>query len=371
MRRIYLDHNATCPLRAEARAALLAALDAAGGNPGSAHAEGRAARRMLEDARERLAAAVGAQRDEVVFTSGGTEANALALRAAGAGVVAHSPLEHPSLLRPLAARGGARALPVDRWGRVDPAALAGTDAALVTLALANNETGVVQDVAALARMAHAAGARVHCDASQALGKWPLSFRDLEVDLLTLSAHKAGGPVGIGALLVRKGTPVSPLLLGGEQEGGLRAGTEAAALAAAFAAAAAVAVAQLPEAAPRWARWMRELRAGLQAAEPGMAVNSPEDDGRLPNTLNASFPGRSGAVLVQRLDLEGLAVSHGSACSSGAQRPSAVLLALGLGEERARGALRFSCGPANSDGDARAAAEVVARVLRALPARDAG
>jgi cysteine desulfurase len=371
VRRIYLDHNATCPLRANAREALHAAEELLLGNPSSAHEEGRRARRLLEDARERLAAAVGCERDEVVFTSGGTESNTLALRAV-AGLVLHAPIEHPSVLRPLEARGEARALPVDEWGRVDPGAIAraagGERAALVSVALANHETGVVQDVPALARAAHAAGARLHCDASQALGKWPLSFRDLDADLVTLSAHKVGGPPGMGALLVRKGLPVLPLLLGGEQEGGARAGTEASALAAAFAAAAEEAVAQRASAALRWRAWVATLRAGLRALEPAICWNSPEDEG-LPNTLNASFPGRSGAVLVQRLDLEGVAVSHGSACASGSRRPSPVLLALGADERRARGAVRFSVGPANAEGDAEEALARLQRALRDVAPRD--
>ena len=365
MRRIYLDHNATCPLRANAREALAAAEELPLGNPSSAHEEGRRARRLLEEARERLAAAVGCARDELVFTSGGTESNVLALRAAGDGLVLHAPIEHPSVLRPLAARGAARALPVDGWGRVDPAAIArtagGERPALLSVALANHETGVVQDVAALARAAHAAGALAHCDASQALGKWPLSFRDLDADLVTLSAHKLGGPPGVGALLVRKGTPLVPLLLGGEQEGGARAGTEPAALAVAFAAAAEEAVAQRAAAAARWRAWIAALRAGLRELEPALQWNSPEDE-VLPNTLNASFPGRSGAVLVQRLDLEGVAVSHGSACATGSRQPSPVLLALGADERRARGALRFSVGPANAEGDVD---EALARLRRAL------
>jgi len=365
VRRLYLDHNATCPLRANARAALRAAEEQPLGNPSSAHAEGRRARRLLEEARERLAAAAGCARDEVVFTSGGTESNTLALRAAGDGLVLHAPIEHPSVLRPLAARGGARALPVDGWGRVDPGAIArsavGERPALVSVSLANHETGVVQDGAALARAAHAAGARLHCDASQALGKWPLSFRDLDADLLTLSAHKVGGPPGTGALLVRKGTALAPLLLGGEQEGGARAGTEAAGLAWAFAAAAEEAVAERAGAAARWSTWIATLRAGLEALEPAVQWNSPEAE-VLPNTLNASFPGRSGAVLVQRLDLEGVAVSHGSACASGSRQPSPVLLALGADERRARGAVRFSVGPANAEGDVE---ELLARLARAL------
>ncbi|HEX5010259.1 MAG TPA: aminotransferase class V-fold PLP-dependent enzyme [Planctomycetota bacterium] len=371
MRRLYFDHNATCPLRANARAALREAGELPLGNPSSAHAEGRRARRLLEEARERLAAVAGCARDEVVFTSGGTESNALALRA-GEGVVLHAPIEHPSVLRPLAARGGARALPVDRWGRVDPGAIAraagGERPALLSVALANHETGVVQDGAALARAAHAAGARVHCDASQALGKWPLSFRDLDADLLTLSAHKVGGPPGVGALLVRKGTPLAPLLLGGEQEGGARAGTEAAALARAFAAAAEEAEAERAEAAARWSAWIAMLRTGLATLEPAMQWNSPDDD-VLPNTLNASFPGRSGAVLVQRLDLEGVAVSHGSACATGSRQPSPVLLALGADERRARAAVRFSVGPTNVEGDVEELLARIARVLRDVAPRE--
>jgi cysteine desulfurase len=372
VRRLYLDHNATCPLRAIARAALAEALELPLGNPSSVHAEGRRARRLLEEARERLATLLQCGRDEVVFTSGGTESNALALRAAEGGPVLHSPIEHPSVLRPLQALGVGRPLPVDEWGRVDPGAIrrapGGDAAVLVSVALANHETGVVQDLPALARAAHAAGARLHCDASQALGKWPLSFRDLDADMVTLSAHKAGGPVGAGALVVRKGTAAHPLLLGGEQEGGWRAGTEAAALAQAFAAAAQEAVAEREQAAERWRAWIGALRAGLLALEPRLHFNSPED-AVLPNTLNASFPGRPGAVLVQRLDLEGVAVSHGSACASGSRQPSPVLLALGADERRARGAVRFSVGPANAEGDIEEALARIGRVLREIPPRD--
>jgi len=369
VRRVYLDHNATCPLREVARRALEQALAAPLGNPSSAHADGRRARALLEAARERLAAAVGAARDEVVFTSGGTESNALAL-AAAAGPVLVSPIEHPSVLR-AAERRGARRLAVDGWGRVDPGAplreLAGDGASLVSVALANHETGVVQDIAALARAVHEFGGLLHCDASQALGKWPLSFRDLDADLLTLSAHKLGGPVGVGALLVRKGTRVTPLLLGGEQEGGLRAGTEPAALAAAFAAAAEEAVARRAEDAVRWRGWRAALRDGLRALEPDLVVNSPED-AVLPNTLNVSFPGRPGAALVQRLDLEGVSASHGSACASGARRPSPVLLAMGADEARAAGALRFSLGPCNVDGDVELALARLAVALRDVARR---
>jgi cysteine desulfurase len=364
VRRVYLDHNATCPLREVARRELERAWSTPLGNPSSAHADGRRARQLLEEARERLAAAVGAERDEIVFTSGGTESNALAL-AATRGSLAVAPIEHPSVLRE-AERRGAQRLGVDRWGRVDAGSL--PRVSLLSVALANHETGVVQEVRLLARAAHAAGALLHTDCSQALGKWPLSFHDLEADLLTLSAHKAGGPVGVGALLVRKGTRVTPLLLGGEQEGGLRAGTEPAALACAFAAAAEEAVARREQDAALWRGWRAELAAGVRALAPEAVLNSPED-AVLPNTLNVSFPGRPGAALVQRLDLEGVSASHGSACASGARRPSPVLLAMGADEARAAGALRFSFGPANVVGDVELTLARLALTLRDVARRD--
>ncbi len=369
MTRLYLDHNASCPLRPEARAALEQAFaDGCAGNPSSAHADGRRARRLLEDSRERLARVLDCHRDEIVFTSGGTEANTLALSAAPGGTLLFAPIEHPSITVTLRHREGARALPVDGAGRVVAEAITGAARpGLVTVGLANHELGVVQDIPAVVAAARRAGALVHCDASQALGKWPLSFRELGVDLLTVSAHKTGGPVGIGALLCRRGTPLRPLFRGGEQEAGLRAGTEAAALAAGFAASAAAAAAALPAATPDWRRWIDALRRVLLALEPAAHCNSPASGG-LPNTLNLSFPGRSGAALVQRFDLEGVSVSHGSACASGSLLPSPVLLAVGAGEERARSALRLSAGPANSDAEVATFAERAGRVFADVMAR---
>jgi len=366
MRRLYFDHNAGCPLRASAREALLARLGGPpAGNPSSAHAEGRLARRWLEEAREALAARLDCARDELVFTSGGTESNVTALAwVEPRRWIIHSPIEHPSVLASLARRGNVRALPVDVEGHVDSGAigsLASLRPALVSVGLANHETGVLQDLPAIASAARAAGALVHCDASQAFGKLPLSFRALGADLLTVSSHKLGGPVGVGALVVRSGLPLRPLLPGGDQEGGMRAGTEAAALAAAFAAAADEAVARLPVDGPLWATWTARLRASIAGLEPSVRFNSPAS-GALPNTLNASFLGRSGAALVQRLDLEGVALSHGSACASGSRRPSPVLLAMNLGDDRARSALRISVGPANSEDDVLA---LPARLERAL------
>jgi len=372
MRRLYLDHNATCPLRACARDALRRCWEGPlAGNPSSAHAEGRVARRWLEEARERLAATLDCHRDEVVFTSGGTESNSTALASADPERwILHSPIEHPSVLAPLSRRGNVRALPVDDEGHVDAGFVSAAGAlrpALVSVGLANHETGVVQDIAALAAAAQAVGAAFHCDATQAFGKLPLSFRGLGVDLLAVSAHKLGGPVGIGALVVRRGLPLRALLAGGEQEGGLRAGTEAAALASAFAAAAEEAVARLPADGPMWARWTSHLRATIAAEEPSVRFNSPER-GVLPNTLNASFPGRAGGALVARLDLEGVAVSHGSACASGSRRPSLVLLATTRDAERARCALRISVGPANVEDDVLAFPARLARALAGVAVR---
>jgi len=368
MRRLYLDHNASCPLRPEARAAMQEALeDPLAGNPSSAHADGRRARARLEAARETLAAMLDCSRDELVFTSGGTESNTLALgTAAPHEHVLYAPIEHPSLLEPLRDRPHAVALRVDGNGLIDPDELprhAPLRPSLVTAALANHELGVVQDLPRLVAAAHALGARFHCDASQAAGRLPLSFRALGVDLMTVSAHKLGGPVGIGALVVRIGTPLRALLRGGEQEGGLRAGTEAVALAAGFAAAASRATVELPVAAPRWRAWCAALRSEIARMEPDAVFNSPAHDG-LPNTLNVSFPGRPGSSLVYRLDIEGASVSHGSACASGSLKPSPVLLACGASDDRARGALRISFGPVNSPDDL---AEFGPRLARALAA----
>lgn len=346
--------------------------DPLAGNPSSVHADGRRSRQRLEEAREALASEVDCDRDEILFTSGGSESNALALHAAPADrAVMHGPIEHPSILAPLAQRAGSIALPVDRFGRVDPEDIARTSKpaapGLVSVALANHEIGTLQDIRTLSEASHRVGALFHCDASQAFGKLPLSFRQLGVDLMTLTAHKLGGPVGIGVLVVRQGTAMTPLLLGGEQESGLRPGTEPAILAAAFAAAAREAVGELPQSCPRWHAWTERIRQALAGLDDQACCNSP-DEGRLANTLSVSFPGREGSSLVQRLDLEGVSLSHGAACSSGSVRPSPVLLAIGADERRARGALRISVGPTNRDADVSELLVRLARVLDAVPPR---
>lgn len=340
--RIYFDHNATTPLHPAARAAMVEWLDGFG-NPSSLHAEGRRARDAVESARDAVAALIGASRDEIVFTSGGTEANQLALRGlARAGRVVSTAVEHPSV------DGDARAR-VDREGRVDLDELArlADGAALVSVQLANHETGVVQDLAAVVALARSRGARVHTDAVQAAGKLALDVRALGVDALSLSAHKIGGPNGVGALWLRGGVDVAPLWHGGHQERGRRAGTENVAGIVGFGAAAAAVELPSPALRDRFEAGARALGARVHG---GGAL-------RVPTTSNVAFAGVDGELLMEALDLEGVAVSTGAACSSGSLEPSPVIVALGIGD--AREALRVSFGRGNSAGE-------VDRVLALLP-----
>ena len=335
---VYLDHNATTPLRPAARRSLETVLESAG-NPSSVHAPGRVARRHMEDAREAVAAAVGAAPAQVVFTSGATEANALAL--AGAGTVLVSAVEHPSVLT---ARADARVLPVDGDGVVDLDVLERSLAAapgptLVSVMAANNETGVLQPLAQVADAARRHGARVHCDGVQALGRMPVDLRELDVHSLSLSAHKIGGAPGAGALVLATGEDVAPLIRGGGQERGRRAGTENVPAIAAFGAAATEAVAEPPE---RLRRLRDGLEGGLRKADWDLTVlgcGAP----RLPNTTCFALPGLAAETALMALDLRGVAVSSGSACSSGKVGTSHVLAAMGMPEVLARCALRVSLG----------------------------
>jgi cysteine desulfurase len=350
-KRAYFDWNATAPLRPEARAAMAAALDVCG-NPSSVHAEGRAARRLVEAARERVAALVGAQPREVVFTAGGTEANALALSPALGDLLLVSAIEHPSVLA-----GGRFAaveqVPVGTDGVVDLAALqrmlAGRSRPLVSVMLANNETGAIQPVADAAKRVHAAGGLLHVDAVQAPGKITCQFKELNADLMTISSHKIGGPQGVGALIRGDGLELAPLLRGGSQERGARAGTENVAAIAGFGAAAEAARTGLAEAAARMAALRDRIEAGLRAATPGIAVFSA-DSPRLPNTTLFSAPGMKAETAVIAFDLEGVAVSSGAACSSGKVAPSHVLAAMGVPPDLARGAIRLSLGHATSENE---------------------
>lgn len=348
-KRTYLDWNATAPLSPAARSAMVAALDLTG-NASSVHAEGRAARAVIESAREHVATLVGAAPAEVVFTSGATEANA-AVIASGWDTIYSAAIEHDSVSANIRnTRARHVGLPVGRDGLVDGLAMAtdvlcGRDPlgrALVSLQLANSETGVVQAVSDVAAFARAHGVAVHCDAVQAAGRLPLSLPSLGVDYLTLSAHKIGGPKGIGALVIREGTAFAPLIRGGGHERGRRAGTENIAAIAGFGAAAAEALAGLA-AIDRQLSLRKRLEDGVLDTTPAAAIiaaNSP----RLPNTVCIAVPGQVSETLVIKLDLAGFAVSAGSACSSGKASRSAALAAMDLPDDIARSALRVSIGP---------------------------
>ncbi len=390
MVRVYLDHNATTPLRAEARAELEKQLDALGANPSSVHRSGRAARAVLDDSRERVAAALGVHEDEVVFTSGGTESIHLALlgalaNAAPDATLLTSVIEHSAVLETARSfeRAGrpVRRLGVDRDGRIDLEELLRasetSEIALVSLMSANNEVGTLLPVEALAGHLHgglrtSATSRpgtlgrpwVHTDAVQALGRVPVRVREWGVDLASFSAHKVGGPLGVGVLYRRKSVELAPVLHGGGQEGGLRPGTENVPAIASAAVAIELAIAELESSRARWRRQTHELWTSIARSIPSAQLNGPPIDAadRLPNTLNVSFAGADGRTLVARLDLEGLELSAGSACASGSIEPSHVLLAMGRSKEDARAALRFSLGRTTSDEDLHNAVEILRRVL---------
>jgi cysteine desulfurase len=358
--RVYLDWNATTPLRPEARAAMAAAWDLLG-NPSSVHAEGRHARRIVEDARGAVASAVGALPRNVIFTSGGTEANALALTTglhAPSGQPVQrlivSAIEHASVLA--GGRFPAQAIgcvAVTNSGIVDlehlRELLDSGPPALVSVMAANNETGAIQPVAEAAEIVHAAGGLLHVDAIQALGKIPFDIKAVGANLATLSAHKIGGPKGVGALILSDGlSSPEPLLRGGGQELGRRAGTENVAGIAGFGAAVQAAVVTRESDAVRLETLRNRLESGLKET-PGAQVFSA-DVPRLPNTTLFAPPGLKAETAVIGFDLEGIAVSSGSACSSGKVQPSHVLEAMGFGPKLAQGAVRLSLGWSTRDAD---------------------
>lgn len=367
---VYLDYAASAPVRPEAREAMLPFLDGRWGNPSSLHRFGREARAALDDARARLARVIGASPAEVVFTRAGTEADDLAIlgraRAFPGTPVAVSAIEHKAVLESAhaAEREGAPLviLPVDGNGvvRMDAveAALERRPAVLSVM-WANNEVGVLQPVGEIAARCLAACVAFHSDAVQALGKVPVRADQVAVDLLAFSAHKVGGPKGIGALFVRRGTALRPLLFGGGQERGLRPGTEDVAGAAGFAAAAEAAEAARETEMARIAALRDRLEAGLRQRIPGLVVNGAGAP-RLPTVSNVSIPGADPELLLAALDLDGIAASSGSACSSGAVEPSHVLTAMGIPAELAGPSVRFSLGWGTTD-------EEIRRVLDAFPA----
>ncbi|MSP62836.1 MAG: cysteine desulfurase [Myxococcales bacterium] len=368
---IYLDHNATTLLHPAARAAMAAAQGEPLGNPSSLHGPGRAARDALERARGEVARLCGVRGEEIVFCSGGTEGDNLAVRGAahaaraatGRDEVISSPLEHPAVRASLdvLAREGFRItlLPVASDGAIDPDDLrrcAGSSTALITLAAANHEIGACYPIAAFCAIAHAAGALFHTDAVQAAGRMPLDLATLGVDLATISSHKLYGPPGAGALFLRRGLDLAPLLVGGHQERGRRPGTENLPGVIGFGAACVAAGGELAASAARIGALRDRLEAGAIAL--GARRFGPEV-GRVPGTANLGFAGVDGELLMMNLDLAGVAVSTGAACSSGSLDPSPVILALGVTPAEARQAVRFSLGRENS------AAEVD-RVLALLP-----
>jgi cysteine desulfurase len=365
--RVYLDWNATAPLRPEARAAVVAALDVVG-NPSSVHGEGRSARRIVEQARATVAALIGAEPAGVVFTSGGTEANALALTRAievggdktPCGRLLVSAIEHPSV------RSGGRfpaeaieEIPVTAAGVVDLAALerrlaalaaSGIRRPLVSLMHANNETGVVQPVAAAAALVHAAGGVLHVDAIQTAGRIPCDIKALGADLMTVSAHKLGGPKGVGAVVLGAGVHIGEALIrGGGQERRQRAGTEHVPGIAGFGAAAQAAASALADEAARTVILRGRLEDGLKAISADTAVFGTGAE-RLPNTTLFAVPEVKAETALIALDLDGVAVSSGSACSSGKVTPSHVLAAMGVEPALARGAIRVSLGPTTTENE---------------------
>jgi cysteine desulfurase len=376
--RLYFDWNATAPLRPQARAAVLAALDVVG-NPSSVHAEGRAARRLIEEARESVAALMGAEPRNVVFTSGGTEANMLALTpASGREQLLVSAIEHPSVLaggRFLTA--SVEHLPVGAQGELELAALERRLAvvggrALVSLMFANNETGVVQPVSQAARLVHAARSLLHVDAVQGCGRIPFDIKGLEADLVTISGHKIGAPKGVGALIRRDtGLPFPPsLITGGGQERGARAGTENVAAIAGFGAAAASARATLAADRAHMTALRDRLEAGLRSVTPEIIIFGAGAE-RLPNTTLFAVPGMKAETAVIAFDLEGVAVSSGAACSSGKVQPSHVLAAMGVAPPLARGAVRVSLGPTTTESDLDRFNQAWIRVSGALLKRSEG
>jgi cysteine desulfurase len=372
---MYLDHAATTPVREDVLAAMLPYFGDVGFNPSSLHAEGRAARAALDGARASVARLLGAKPREIVFTGGGSEADNLAIlgaararRAAGTHVVTAA-TEHHAVLHAMDVLRDdgfeVTVLPVDGDGRIDRGAFEAAlrpGTVLASLMLANNELGTLHPVAELARLARARGVLFHTDAVQAPGRVALDVDALGVDLLALSAHKFYGPKGVGALYVRSGTPLQPLVVGGGQEAGLRAGTENVAGIVGFARALELATAEMPDESARLGRMRDRFERALVAALPGVRINAGAAP-RLPNVASVAFAGMDATELLIRLDLEGVAVSAGSACAAGSTEPSHVIAALGAPAWVQTGTIRFSFGKLTSEQDVERLTSMLCRVSR--------
>jgi len=369
---IYLDHAATTPVRAEVLEAMLPFYGPKFGNPSSVHRWGRDARTALDEARERVARCIGATADEICFTSGGTEADNIAIlgtwrarRTEGRRGIVTTPIEHKAVLEAVhhAAHEGAdeRICRMTKEGVVDTDSFRdalGTDASIASVMWINNEIGTIQPIGELAAASKAAGALFHTDAVQSAGKIPVNVKALGVDLLSVSAHKFYGPKGVGALWIRRGLRVLPLLTGGRQERSRRAGTENVPGIVGLGVAATIAAGKMESEGSRLGALRDRLEAGILRAVPGTAVNGSPDH-RVPNTTNISFDRIEAESLLIALDLEGVAVSTGSACSSGTLEPSHVLKAMGFNAHRTQNSIRFSLGARNTDAE-------IDRVIAVLP-----
>ncbi len=379
--RVYLDHAATTSMYPEVRDVMMREL-ARVGNASSLHTSGRSARRVVEESRELIAERLGARPSEVVFCSGGTEANNLAIKGLywarkaadpARNTVVFSSIEHHALLDPvswLEKHEGAHVLttPVDAMGRIDVAHLArdieahNEQIGVLTTMWANNEMGTVQPIRDVIELATPHGILVHSDAVQAAGYVPINFADIGLDAMTVTAHKLGGPVGVGALVMKREIDATPLLHGGGQERDVRSGTIGVALIAAFAKALDMTISNQNQSVARLEEIREKLVAGIRSAVPEAVINGdphPGPEHRLPNIVHATFPGCEGDAMLMLLDANGVEVSTGSACAAGVPQPSHVLLAMGFDEESARGSLRFSLGHDSTEAD-------VERVVDVLP-----
>jgi len=379
MKQVYMDHNATTPLHPEVKKTLTEAMDMFG-NPSSLHAFGRLARQMVEDAREKVASFIGATPEEIVFVGSGSEANNTVISS----MACRSPIcmsnrggnidlittviEHPCILETskcLRERGvKVTFLNVDQYGKIDMdqlKSLLTEKAGLVSVMMANNEIGTMQDIKDICRIAHEHGAMFHTDAVQAVGKIPVDVKDLDVDFLTISGHKLYGPKGVGALYVKRGTPFCPLIRGGHQEMGRRAGTENTLGIVGLGKAVEMRGLEMAGEEKRLLELKNILKSGIEERIPDIKFNGHPTD-CLPNTLNVSFMGAEGEAILLYLDLEGIAMSTGSACASGSLDPSHVLLSTGITPEYAHGSLRISLGRANTLQDVEYVLEVLPRIM---------
>ncbi len=372
---IYMDHSATTPMREEVLEVMLPFFRERYGNPSSLHAPGRAVRAAVEEAREKTALALGADPGEIFFTSGGTESNNIALRGVAKrrgtkGHIITSSIEHHAILdvcRDMEKQGySVTFLPVDNQGRVNPADVEKAitaDTFIISIMFANNEIGTIQPIAEIGVIAKSRGVLFHCDAVQAIGQLPVDVRELNLDLLSLSAHKFNGPKGVGALYKKKKTPLSPLYNGGGQEGKLRPGTENVPAIVGLGRAIELAASELPSKADRLTKLRERLIEGLLVID-DVLINGHREL-RLPNNVNASFKYIEGESILLGLDLQGVAVSSGSACSSGSLDPSHVLSAIGLDHATSHGSIRFSLGLGNSESEVDQVIEIIKPVVERL------